>query len=246
MPGEHFRMPGEHLECPASISECPASISECPASISECLASISECPASISESPTSVSECQRGHSDDGAAIADRVDVEEGAVRGFELVGHLRDLRAGRQLDFRGARSGRAPRARARCRRRGTAPRARRAGSRDHRSWGPCCRHRGENRSPEEIAARCAASGSGGYGRQLVHRCLRAHDREWCDGRLVDLTCPRGCGCSRPSRTRRQRRLGARSTSPDRAVARQARCHSGRAFGTASARHAMPGDARRVT
>jgi RNA polymerase sigma factor (sigma-70 family) len=28
-------------------------------------------------------------------------------------------------------------------------------------------------SPEEIAARCASSPSGGYGRQLVHRCLRA-------------------------------------------------------------------------
>lgn len=31
----------------------------------------------------------------------------------------------------------------------------------------------EGRSPEEIAARCAASASGGYGRQLIHRCLRA-------------------------------------------------------------------------
>jgi len=28
-------------------------------------------------------------------------------------------------------------------------------------------------SPEEIAGRCAASQSGGYGRQLIHRCLRA-------------------------------------------------------------------------
>jgi len=27
-------------------------------------------------------------------------------------------------------------------------------------------------SPEEIAARCAASTSGGYGRQLIHRCLQ--------------------------------------------------------------------------
>jgi RNA polymerase sigma factor (sigma-70 family) len=28
-------------------------------------------------------------------------------------------------------------------------------------------------SPEEIAGRCASSQSGGYGRQLIHRCLRA-------------------------------------------------------------------------
>jgi RNA polymerase sigma-70 factor, ECF subfamily len=28
-------------------------------------------------------------------------------------------------------------------------------------------------SPEEIAGRCASSESGGYGRQLIHRCLRA-------------------------------------------------------------------------
>ena len=28
-------------------------------------------------------------------------------------------------------------------------------------------------SPEEIARRCAASASGSYGRQLIHRCLRA-------------------------------------------------------------------------
>lgn len=28
-------------------------------------------------------------------------------------------------------------------------------------------------SPEEIASQCAASASGGYGRQLIHRCLRA-------------------------------------------------------------------------
>jgi RNA polymerase sigma factor (sigma-70 family) len=28
-------------------------------------------------------------------------------------------------------------------------------------------------SPEEIAGQCASSTSGGYGRQLIHRCLRA-------------------------------------------------------------------------
>ena len=31
----------------------------------------------------------------------------------------------------------------------------------------------EGLSPEDIALRCAASTSGGYGRQMIHRCLRA-------------------------------------------------------------------------
>jgi hypothetical protein len=78
-PASISECPASISECPAGLSECPARISECPAGISECPASISECPASVSECPASVSECPRGHSDDGAAIADRVDVEEGVL-----------------------------------------------------------------------------------------------------------------------------------------------------------------------
>jgi len=36
-------------------------------------------------------------------------------------------------------------------------------------------------STEEIAKRCASSRSGGYGRQLVHRCLEAVRRALADG-----------------------------------------------------------------